>query len=84
MHSSARRKEIFSLTHLGGHDVNWSNISTICLSQLTRLNGELAAYNERAMLFSAQPPISSAVIANSANGSLSLQLSVTVHDAKLN
>lgn len=48
-YSPPRRREIFSLTHLGGHPQNWNSIASECLTLLKGLTMELAHFNAKTM-----------------------------------
>jgi len=49
-HSCNRRKELFSLTQLGGHPQNWNSIASECITQLKAFTVELAHFNAKTMI----------------------------------
>ena len=42
-----RRALVFSLTNLGGHALNWTQLSKVCLQRLEVLQQTIAAFNQR-------------------------------------
>ena len=44
-HSPARRKELYSLTELGGHPYQWNTVSAICLATLQDFTRQVTEFN---------------------------------------